>query len=220
MIFALDTIIELFSVNQLSGVYQPSSDSWILSGPLQDGMIQTNWSSSLTFFPEGAGTVTNEKYFWRRVGDSLEVTGTFTSGTIDGSDAGVTLPFGYNIDYTKISNSNGTAVGSLLAGGTSANIYSNIVQPLLFADGTTTSKVYVSFASNVSTGYVKVSGTSSMTSNASCGFYFKVPIIQYSVGDDAGVQFSMTSAGQLQYTSSNLSGTTVESIMKFIVTDL
>lgn len=36
-----------------------------------------------------------------------------------------------------------------------------------------------------------------------------------STGDDAGVTFSITSAGQLQYTSSNLSGTLIESVLKY-----
>lgn len=37
------------------------------------------------------------------------------------------------------------------------------------------------------------------------------------IGDDAGVLFSMTAAGQLQYTSSNVLGTLVTSVMKFFV---
>lgn len=39
-------------------------------------------------------------------------------------------------------------------------------------------------------------------------------------GDDAGVVFTMTSAGQLQYTSSNLTGTIIESEAKFSLTKL
>lgn len=43
---------------------------------------------------------------------------------------------------------------------------------------------------------------------------------QAGFGDDTGLTLSMTSAGQLQYESSNLSGTLIESALKFRITDM
>ncbi len=49
----------------------------------------------------GAGTLTDVACFWRRVGDTLEVSGRATSGTVDGSTATITLPSGLTQkDYT------------------------------------------------------------------------------------------------------------------------
>lgn len=41
-----------------------------------------------------------------------------------------------------------------------------------------------------------------------------------SIGDDAGITFSMTSAGQLRYTSTNIAGTVADSFMKFTIQPL
>ncbi len=43
---------------------------------------------------------------------------------------------------------------------------------------------------------------------------------QNSMGDDTGIEFSMNSSGQMQYTSSSLLGTTIEEVIKFSITSL
>lgn len=53
----------------------------------------------------GFGTATDVKSQWRRVGGSLEVTITFTTGTCTAVTAQVSLPTGISIDTASISNS-------------------------------------------------------------------------------------------------------------------
>lgn len=48
------------------------------------------------------GTVATSAFFWRRVGDSMQIQGKFTAGTVTAAEARVSLPSGYTIDSTKI----------------------------------------------------------------------------------------------------------------------
>lgn len=60
----------------------------------------TDWQS-YTPTITGAGTPTSVDFKWRRVGDSIDVFGTFTTGTVSASAAQFTLPF--VADGTKMS---------------------------------------------------------------------------------------------------------------------
>lgn len=71
------------------------------------------------------------------------------------------------------------------------------------------------------------SGNDYMLTTHIDGIYYSTTgrwfINQYSSTGDAqtiGIAFEMTSAGQLQYTSSNLSGTAIINQMKFLIGDL
>lgn len=49
----------------------------------------------------GFGTPTGVSFFWRQVGDSIDIWGTFTSGTPSGATALITLPNNYFMDFSK-----------------------------------------------------------------------------------------------------------------------
>lgn len=80
------------------------------------GNLATNGSTAFTawvaYTPTytGFGTVTNSAMVWRRVGDTLEVLGTFTSGTTSGTMM-ISLPAGLTSDSVKLSTSVYTIVG-------------------------------------------------------------------------------------------------------------
>lgn len=57
----------------------------------------------------GVGTATNEGFWWRRVGDSLEIHGTFVCGTVTASAFRMSLPSGLTIDTTKLPSSTGSS---------------------------------------------------------------------------------------------------------------
>lgn len=50
----------------------------------------------------GFGTVSATSMWWRRVGDTLQVRGNFTSGTTTGVEARISLPTGLTSDATKV----------------------------------------------------------------------------------------------------------------------
>jgi len=65
------------------------------------GTPVTDWQSYTPTFT-GFGTPTAISVYWRRVGDSVQLSGTFTAGTSTGTQAQMTLPNGITVDTNKI----------------------------------------------------------------------------------------------------------------------
>lgn len=64
------------------------------------GAPVTDWQSYTPTF-NGLGTVSSINFFWRRVGDSLEVKGTATTGTVTSGQIRISFPSGLSIDTAK-----------------------------------------------------------------------------------------------------------------------
>lgn len=60
---------------------------------LSQGSIQTDWVSYTPTYT-GFGTVSTSNMFWRRIGDNIELSGSFVSGTSTATEARVSLPSG------------------------------------------------------------------------------------------------------------------------------
>ncbi len=77
------------------------------------GTPVTDWQAytpTLTGVPGGA----SEGFFWKRVGDSIQIKGTFTTGTPDGNPFSFTMPTGLSADSTKQgTNPTSNAVGHI-----------------------------------------------------------------------------------------------------------
>ena len=91
----------------------------------------------------GYGTVSNASAYWRRVGDSAHIIGSFTTGTVSTPLASITLPSGLSINSAKLSINNttsnpGNEVGSFNTDG-AASLFCKVVT----APSTSTSVVYV-----------------------------------------------------------------------------
>ena len=71
--------------------------SWVNCG----STIQTEWASYTPTFT-GFGTVSTQEFWWRRVGDTLQIKGKFTAGTATGVEARISLPSGLTTSSTKI----------------------------------------------------------------------------------------------------------------------
>lgn len=69
------------------------------------------YAITLTPNAAGFGTVSDESYFAKRVGDSLHVRGCFTSGTPAASPATISLPSEYVLDTSKIMGTQKALVG-------------------------------------------------------------------------------------------------------------
>ena len=126
----------------------------------------------------GFGTPT-KNFFYRRVGDSIEVQGNFVSGTPSADVASVTLPAGTAIDSTKLpTTTNGTQLSAFSnTNGASSGLGTNGVAAAAFYDGSDTAKVYLTYQiHNSSNGYVKVNGNAFAASGTIFSVRFTVPI--------------------------------------------
>lgn len=148
------------------------------------GISGTNWQNDLIFVPSGFGTTTNNNFWYRRVGDSLQVRGTFSSGTPAASLAAIALPSGYVVDSTKFSSTTDIQrvgiANSLVSA--AAGSYTNGYGLTAFYDGSDTANIYLAYqtASQV---FVKVNGNSLVGATDPISFEFLVPIVGWSVNN-------------------------------------
>lgn len=97
----------------------------------------TSWTPTFTSF----GTVGTINFFWRRVGDTIEVRGTAVAGTTAGATAKVSLPNGYTIDTTKVGSQTSFG-GYFLGGSTSTPFWSANWAAVAFYDGSDATAVF------------------------------------------------------------------------------
>jgi hypothetical protein len=64
----------------------------------------SNWVSYSPTFSAGFGTVSGADFYWRRFGDSVQIKGYVTVGTVTGSVLSATIPATLTIDSTKVAN--------------------------------------------------------------------------------------------------------------------
>lgn len=64
--------------------------------------IPSVWASYTPATSQGFGTLASISLWWRRVGDSLQIRGRYTTGTVTGSEARIALPGSQTIDSTKV----------------------------------------------------------------------------------------------------------------------
>lgn len=123
------------------------------------------WNNALTFTPvAGAfGTITGSSFFSRRVGDTLEVRGFFTTGTIAGGDSYITLPTGYTVNTAKIQATATSLVGECRGIGSGGGATALVVSSCYF-DASQTSRIYITTIS-VSGVFTPRSGTGLVASN-------------------------------------------------------
>ena len=127
----------------------------------------------------GAGTPTSVSFLHRRIGSTLEVKGTFVTGTVSAVLATVTLPNGNTIDTTKttlqnISSASGANVGDWIGAGASN------LGAMVTATGTSSSLVY--FATQIAAANMGIAGNGNTVwgTGQTVAFKFSVPITGWS----------------------------------------
>lgn len=91
------------------------------------GPAMSDWQAYTPTF-SGFGTATSIEFYWRRVGDSAEILGKFTTGTATASEGRVGLPNGLTVDGVKVASIR--AVGVLTRGANSTTtIWSMLAEP-------------------------------------------------------------------------------------------
>lgn len=136
-----------------------------------------SWNNSLTFTPTNFGSTSGSNIWSRRIGDSIQVRGYFTSGTPTGSAGYFDLPSAAPINSAK-SGSGGSKVpvghayflvtgsGSLGTG----NLYA-----AAFYDGSDTDKIYFAVAAG-SSAFTAAPGTSLAQNTSTFSFDFVYPV--------------------------------------------
>jgi hypothetical protein len=163
--------------------------------PMSDGVLKT-----FTF--DNFGTVSTQNIYCRRNGDHLECEGTFVSGSPSASTADLVLPDGLTIDYSKI-GTNSVQVGTLigqLSGSTNLSAQLNYI----ITDGSTTNKVFISFATASGT-LTKNTGSNAAINTGVVSLKFSVPISGWSSG--GGTSPILSLSDRRTYTVS-ITGTT------------
>lgn len=148
--------------------------------------ISTDWSNALAITLNNFGTVTGSNIWSRRVGDSLQVRGTFASGTVASGAASIQIPL--TIDTTKLSSTaNIQKVGEakrLFNGSTPQQDYASGASGAgsalmgLFYDGSTTNQLFWGSLS-ASGAFIKMPGNSTNNTDV-WSVDFTVPISTWS----------------------------------------
>lgn len=96
--------------------------------PEVPGALITEWQS-YTPTTNGLGTIASVETKWRRVGDSIEIAGNFTTGTTTASEARLGLPSG--LTSAAISNIRvaGVVFPDNVDGGSNISIFSALIEP-------------------------------------------------------------------------------------------
>lgn len=151
------TQVQIFSL--------PDFNTFGVQGPIVVG-AQTDWTAFTPSTTQGFGSITNTRGFYKRIGDSLLVNLSFTSGTTSGTEARIDLPDGLTVSSLLTQD---TFVGEYMRG----TVTGDIVK--VMAKG---GDNYLTFALMTSSGggYVRATGSQIIVSGQTFGFFAIVPI--------------------------------------------
>lgn len=140
---------------------------------------ESDWLAFTPVASAGFGTVTNASAFYRRIGDSMEIMGSWTTGTSVGSIATLTMPSTLTINSSKISITNTTSNAGPIVGNYESHA-ANMAGNMVVATGTSTSLIY--FASTYSTATPLIPANGNVIATSSVVFTFKctIPITSWS----------------------------------------
>lgn len=119
--------VALIQPNASAGSYSLYVDDFFIGPQIApSGPVMGDWIQYTPLFT-GLGTVTTPSIFYSRVGDTLHVQGTFTTGTPTATTVQISLPSGLTMDTTKLPSTN-SLVGEWAVGNPDSG-YSVIVNP-------------------------------------------------------------------------------------------
>jgi len=156
---------------------QTAANVWdvIGTGVNSINLSLSDWTSCTPTFSAGFGTITNLSAFYRRVGDSMEIQGSFTTGTVSAVLATFTIPSGFNIDTTKLA-SIGQTVGWANTGATTGSGVPNFA-PLTWLSGGGNTVTLTNVGNGSTTNdMVGINVNSSYSTGQIASFHFCVPI--------------------------------------------
>ena len=142
---------------------------------------ESDWITYTPTFSAGFGTVTNAVGYWRRIGDTISVRGSCTTGTVAGSVASISLPTVVtSINTSKLSISANTTSNPGNNVGSFATGLANASCSIVTAPGTSTTVVYVGGLANGTAQLVPANASTIATNTTVCSFDFIVPVSNWS----------------------------------------
>lgn len=112
---------------------------WIITS----NYAQTDWVSCALTVSAGFGTTANMNTFSRRRGKDLELSGTFTVGTVAGSVASITIPYSYSLDTTNLTATTMNPLGRILRSNATSQTGGGGFDLLAFYDGSSATTLFV-----------------------------------------------------------------------------
>ncbi len=165
------------STQAAAGTYVTAVSEISLLGKFQP-RDTTPWVTDTNFSFANFGSVTANLVKTRRVGDTLEVNGTFKSGTNQAANAQITLPSYYRIDSTKLSTTANTSiVGNWINTNTTTKFSADLAGPLFF-DGSTLDNVYMSVQASAS-GSIAAFNANVLSNTTGFHFKFAIPVKEF-----------------------------------------
>lgn len=172
--------IVIYNANATSGAITMYFDDFFVGPQITAAGAAVSDSTAYTMTTDGFGTTTQNLVHWQRIGDRMLIQGYFKSGTITATPGAFYLPSGYSIDYSKLTTTtNVQKVGEVSRVNTSGTPTSTSIFTL-FADGTTTNKVFWTNDDAASNQYVARNVNDISATNDGITFNFNVPIAGWS----------------------------------------
>lgn len=135
------------------------------------------WTAYTPGFSAGWGTAADIAVFYRIVGDSMEVRGNFTTGTVAASSGTISMPTGYQIDSAKVGTAGVTLLGWIYeVANANSNIYVDSKGGVLFyvSSGDKTNMCFA--ARVVGLEYQLTNVNAFYTSGSRASFYASFPV--------------------------------------------
>lgn len=169
----------IFHVASTSAVAYTVKFDRVTVGPqfISTGPALSDWRNDRTFTPSaGFGTPTLSSIFYRRVGDAMQVRGSWKNGSNTASTAFITLPAGIIVDVNKISaQTNLQAVGRWEVERSGSAIITSQNEGVMFYDGSTTNQIFFAYRSG-STQWTKENSDQFSNSSDGMSFEFTIPV--------------------------------------------
>jgi hypothetical protein len=142
----------------------------------QSGSQMGEWASYTPTLSAGFGTTTNVRFRYKQVGDSLHVRGTFNMGTVAASLGTISLPAGFTISATNLSNEQLDSESCPKYGWIQSDS-ANQFAPIVVASDSSTTVVYTGRTLNVASAMFPANVSTQFTSNGLYSVEFEVPIV-------------------------------------------
>lgn len=213
------------TVDQLLKFY--NGTAWVIMG---NGGIVSSWQpfgGSVTLTFNNLGTVTDNSQ-WRRVGDSIEIQGSTTVGTVGAAVPSIVLS-GLSFDTAKFNYNQNTALGNYSAtSNASLNMYSG-QNGAIFTDGSTADTLFIT-SNTASAQFTKINANGLFDSNQIFSWHVTVPIDGWTSGNEDGLNgilqivqaaktdtFSSSSTSFTDITGLSVTLTPSSTLSKFLV---
>lgn len=136
--------------------------------------IPSVWTSYTPTLGAGFGTTSEVNFFWRRIGDSINISANFKVGTVAASASTATLPSGLTINLNKVKSSTASSDSTIVGNAGQSNSTQKI--NVLINNNTTVD--VMGFADNSSGGLGLTFATANnyVNNNGYFSFYATIPI--------------------------------------------